>query len=89
VRFYSPRETRRRELIDTVGKTVKTIVDSYDHNKEASELAASVEGAVAQTALLEAGAVGLGAVVTIAVLSSAWISPAFWLPALWLSWAFS
>ena len=68
--IYSPRETRRRELIDTVGKTVQTIVESYDRNKEASELAANVEAAVAQTALLEAGAVGLGTLVTIAVLSS-------------------
>jgi small GTP-binding protein len=67
---YAPRETRRRDLIDTVGKTVQTIVESYDRNEEASELAASVETAVAQTALLEVGAVGLGALVTIAVLSS-------------------
>jgi small GTP-binding protein len=67
---HGPRETRRRELIDTVGKTVQTIVESYDRNKEASELAASVEAAVAQTALLEVGAVSLGALVTIAVLSS-------------------
>ena len=65
-----PRETRRRELIDTVGKTVQTIVESYDRNQEASELAANVESAVAQTALMEVGAVGLGALVTIAVLSS-------------------
>ena len=65
-----PRETRRRELIDTVGKTVQTIVESYDRNQEASELAANVEAAVAQTALMEIGAVGLGALVTIAVLSS-------------------
>ena len=68
---YGPHETRRRELIDTVGKTVQTIVESYDRNQEASELAASVEAAVAQTALLEVGAVGLGALVTAAVLSSA------------------
>lgn len=67
---YSPRETHRRELIDTVGRSVQGIVDSYDRNKEASELAANVEAAVAQTALLEAGAVGLGTLVTIAVLSS-------------------
>jgi small GTP-binding protein len=65
-----PRESRRRELIDTVGRTAKTIVESYDRNREASELASSVEAAVAQTALLEAGAVGLGALVTLAVLSS-------------------
>ena len=68
--IYSPRETRRRELIDTVGQTVQTIVESYDRNQEASELAANVESAVAQTALLEVGAVGLGTLVTIAVLSS-------------------
>ena len=65
-----PRETHRRELIDTVGKSVQTIVDTYNRNQEASQLAASVEAAVAQTALLEAGAVGLGTLVSIAVLSS-------------------
>lgn len=67
---YGPRETRRRELIDTVGRSVQTIVESYNRNQEAKELAASVEAAVAQTALLEAGAVGLGTLVSIAVLSS-------------------
>ncbi len=67
----SPQSNRRRELIDTVGKSAKTIIDSYDRTKEASALAASVEAAVAQTALFEAGAVGLGALVTTAVLSSA------------------
>ncbi|MBN1454343.1 MAG: dynamin family protein [Anaerolineales bacterium] len=67
---YGPRESRRRELIDTVGKAVQTIVESYDRNKEASELAANVEAAVAQTALLEVGAVGLGTLVAVAVASS-------------------
>ncbi len=66
----SPHDTRRRELIDTVGRTVQNIVDSYDRNREASELAANVESAVAQTALLEVGAVGIGTAVSIAVLSS-------------------
>ena len=65
-----PREIRRRELIETMGKTVKRIVETYDRDREASQLAAHVETAVAQTALLEAGAVGLGALVTAAVLSS-------------------
>ena len=65
-----PREVRRRELIDTMGKTVQRIVDTYDRDQEASQLAAHVETAVAQTALLEVGAVGLGALVTAAVLSS-------------------
>jgi small GTP-binding protein len=67
---YGPREARRRELIDSVGKSVQTIVNTYDRNREASELANSVEAAVAQTALLEVGAVGLGTLVSIAVLSS-------------------
>lgn len=67
---YGPREARRRELIDTVGRSVQTIVNTYDRNQEARELAASVEAAVAQTALLEAGAVGLGTLVSVAVLSS-------------------
>lgn len=65
-----PRDTRRRELIDTVGRTVQTIVETYDRNREASELAAAVETAVAQTALLEVGAVGLGALLTVVVVSS-------------------
>ncbi|HLO33798.1 MAG TPA: dynamin family protein [Anaerolineales bacterium] len=65
-----PREIRRRELIDKMGKSVQRIVETYDRDREASELAAHVETAVAQTALLEAGAVGLGALVTAAVLSS-------------------
>ena len=65
-----PREIRRRELIETMGKTVQRIVDTYDQEEEARELAANVEIAVAQTAVLEVGAVGLGALVTAAVLSS-------------------
>ena len=65
-----PRELRRRELIDTMAKTVQRIVEDYDGEKEARELAAHVETAVATTALLEVGAVGLGALVTAAVVSS-------------------
>ncbi|HEX9330653.1 MAG TPA: dynamin family protein, partial [Anaerolineales bacterium] len=65
-----PREMRRRELIDSMGKTVQHIVETYDRDREARDLAAHVETAVAQTALLEVGAIGLGALVTAAVLSS-------------------
>jgi len=63
-------DMRRRALIDSVGKTAQTIVETYDRNKEASELAAQVETAVAQVALIEAGAVGLGALITLLVASS-------------------
>jgi hypothetical protein len=45
-------------------------VETYDRDQEAHELAANVEAAVAQTALLEVGAVGLGALLTAVVLSS-------------------
>jgi small GTP-binding protein len=65
-----PREAHRRELIDTVGRSVQTIVETYNRDQEARELASAVEAAVAQTALLEVGAVGLGTIVSIAVLSS-------------------
>lgn len=66
----SPQANRRRELIDQVGRHVQTIIAGYDRTKEASELAAGVEAAVAQTALFEVGAVGLGALVASALLSS-------------------
>ena len=65
------RQANRRDLIDTVGRAVENIVQTYDREEEARDLAAGVENAVAQMALLEAGAVGLGAVVSFAVLSSA------------------
>ncbi len=67
----NPQADRRRELIDTVGKSARSIVESYDRTREASELASNVEAAVAQTALFEVGAVSLGALVTTAVLSTA------------------
>jgi small GTP-binding protein len=67
----NPQAIHRRELIDKVGRRVASIVESYDRVKEASHLAASVESAVAQTALFEVGAVGLGTLVSTALLSSA------------------
>lgn len=67
----APSTTRRQELIDTVGRKASEIVEGYDRNQEARELAIAVESAVAQTAILEAGAVGLGTLITIAVFSSA------------------
>ena len=67
----APLDSRRRALIDSVGKTASTIVETYDRTAEASELAGHVEAAVAQVALLEVGAVGLGAAVMILIASSA------------------
>lgn len=67
----TPLDVRRGLLIDSVGKTAQTIVNTYDRDQEASELAAQVEKTVAQVALIEAGAVGLGALVAFAITSSA------------------
>jgi small GTP-binding protein len=64
-------DTRRRALIDTVGTTAQTIVDTYDREKEARELAASVETTVVQVAALGVGAAGLGALVLLVITSSA------------------
>jgi len=65
----TPLDARRRALIESVGTTAQTIVETYDHNQEGSELAAQVEKAVAQVALIEAGAVGLGALVAFVITS--------------------
>jgi small GTP-binding protein len=64
-------DARRRGLIDSVGQTAQNIVETYDREQEARALAANVESAVAQVALIEAGAVGLGALVVSAVASTA------------------
>ncbi|MBI9045185.1 MAG: dynamin family protein [Anaerolineaceae bacterium] len=67
----NPQAVHRRDLIEKIKINTTKIIESYDRIKEASHLAASVESAVAQTALFEAGAVGLGALVSTALFSSA------------------
>ncbi len=56
-----PFEINRQQLIESVGRTAREVVSTYDHEAEARELGDSVQRAVAQTALVEVGAVGLGA----------------------------
>lgn len=67
----SAQAERRKDLMESVGQTIRGIVNSYNRKKEAEDLSAFVEGAVAQTALFEVGAVGLGALVATALFSSA------------------
>lgn len=67
----SAQAERRQHLMESVGQTIRGIVNTYNRQKEAEELSAFVEGAVAQTALFEVGAVGLGALVATALFSSA------------------
>ena len=53
-----------------LGQTARGVLQRHDHQREATQLAASVREAVTQATLLEAGAVGLGAV-SMAILGSA------------------
>jgi len=55
-------EVDRRQLIESVGRTAREVVATYDHAAEARELGDSLQRAVAQTALVEVSAVGIGAV---------------------------
>jgi small GTP-binding protein len=58
-------EYDRKRLLDTVGRTARQAIDTYDQDRESSRLAESVQTAVAGAALLEVGAVGLGTIVTL------------------------
>jgi hypothetical protein len=62
-------EYDRRALLGSLGQTARGVLQRHDHQREATQLAASVRDAVTQATLLEAGAVGLGAV-TLAILGS-------------------
>ena len=54
-------EYNRQALLESVGRSAKAIVTSYDKEAEAQQLAESVQLALAQTAIVEVGAIGLGA----------------------------
>ncbi|MGE5603230.1 MAG: dynamin family protein, partial [Nitrososphaerales archaeon] len=54
-------ETNRQQLIESVGRTAREVVATYDHAAEARELGDSVQRAVAQTALVAVGGGGRGA----------------------------
>ncbi len=56
-------EYNRGQLLQSVGKNATGVVQRYDRDHESEQLAASIQGAVAQTAVAEVGAVGIGAVV--------------------------
>lgn len=52
-------EYNRKQLLDSVGRTASTVVQGYNREYEAQEIAISIQGAVQQTAVAE----GLGALV--------------------------
>lgn len=53
----------RSALLSSVGETARRVVNTYDREIEAEELARSVQGTVAASAVIGVGAIGLGAVV--------------------------
>lgn len=55
----------RDRLIEGLAGEARRVVNSFDKNREARELAEGAQAAVAAAAALEAGAVGLGTLVTI------------------------
>jgi hypothetical protein len=63
-------EYDRRALLGSLGQTARGVLTRHDHQREATQLAASVREAVTQATLLEAGAIGLGAV-SMAIVGSA------------------
>lgn len=67
----NPQTSKRAELVQSVGETIKSIVSSYDHKKQADELNGLVKDTIAQTALFEVGALGIGALVATIITSRA------------------
>jgi small GTP-binding protein len=61
----------RNRLIDAVRREAQQVVDTYDRQKEAQELAEAARNAVATAAAVGAGAISLGAIVTIAATTAA------------------
>jgi len=53
----------RDRLIDSVGKSVQRVVESYDKEFEAQKIAEDAQMAVAGTAMAQIGAIGLGATI--------------------------
>lgn len=57
----------RDQLLNSVGRTAKDVVESYDREAEARQLANAMRDAVAQTALAEIGAISLGTAIAVLV----------------------
>lgn len=62
-------EFNRQNLLNSVGRSAREVVDTYDREAEASKLAREVQRAIVQTVAVEAGALGLGALL-VAVLQT-------------------
>jgi small GTP-binding protein len=54
----------RERLIESVGNEANRVVDTFDKDREAQNIAEGAQEAVAASAALEAGAIGIGALIT-------------------------
>jgi len=54
----------REQLMDSLAREARRIVDTYDKSKEARAIAEGAQATVAASAAVEAGALGLGTIVT-------------------------
>lgn len=64
-------DSRRQQLLESVGRSAQRAVATFEKEKEAQRLAKSVQRAVAGAALLEVGAVGLGSILAAAASTAA------------------
>jgi small GTP-binding protein len=55
-------EFNRQALLNSVGRSAREVVESYDREEEALKLTQDVQRAIVQTAAIEVGALGLGAI---------------------------
>jgi len=62
-------EFNRQNLLSSVGRDARDVVDSYDRSAESLKLAKDVQRAIIQTAAVEASAIGLGAIL-VAILNT-------------------
>jgi small GTP-binding protein len=61
----------RQALLDSIGRTSREVVGSYNREAESRAIANEIQGAFATTALAEAGALGLGTIVVTVVTGAA------------------
>lgn len=64
-------DSRRQQLLESVGRSAQRAVATFEKEKEAQRLARSVQRSVAGAALLEVGAVGLGTILAAAASTAA------------------
>ena len=61
----------RQRLMDAVGREARKVVDNFDRQTEARQIAEDAQTMVAASLAIEAGAIGLGALVTIMATTAA------------------